>query len=89
VVGKPSQDLLKTILATYNLNPLRTCMVGDRLSTDIEFGKRGGLHTLLVLSGVTQESDLTTIENPTQIPDFVVDSVDAINEFYRETTEEQ
>lgn len=26
-------------------------MVGDRLNTDIEFGKAGGLSTLLVLSG--------------------------------------
>jgi ribonucleotide monophosphatase NagD (HAD superfamily) len=56
VAGKLSQDLLKTILVTFNLNPLRTCMVGDRLSTDIEFGKRGGLHTLLVLSGGTKRA---------------------------------
>lgn len=27
VIGKPSQDLLKTILATYNLDASRTCMV--------------------------------------------------------------
>ena len=26
-------------------------MVGDRLNTDIEFGKAGGLSTLLVLTG--------------------------------------
>ena len=26
-------------------------MVGDRLNTDIEFGKNGGLSTLLVLTG--------------------------------------
>lgn len=26
-------------------------MVGDRLNTDIEFGKAGGLATLLVLTG--------------------------------------
>ena len=26
-------------------------MVGDRLNTDIEFGKNGGLATLLVLTG--------------------------------------
>lgn len=29
MIGKPSQDLLKTILATYNLNPARTCMVRE------------------------------------------------------------
>lgn len=26
-------------------------MIGDRLDTDIQFGKNGGLDTLLVLSG--------------------------------------
>jgi ribonucleotide monophosphatase NagD (HAD superfamily) len=85
VVGKPSQDLLKTILATYGLDPERTCMVGDRLSTDIEFGRRGGLHTLLVLSGVTQESDLSSIQDPAQVPEFVINSVDCINQLYKET----
>lgn len=85
VCGKPSQDLLQTIIATYNLEPSRTCMVGDRLSTDIEFGNAGGLSTLLVLTGITHESELNSIENPLHVPDFYVDSVDAINQFHAET----
>lgn len=31
-------------------------MVGDRLNTDIEFGKAGGLATLLVLTGTPVRS---------------------------------
>ncbi|TMW60886.1 hypothetical protein Poli38472_000928 [Pythium oligandrum] len=85
IVGKPSQDLLRTILTSFNLDPAKTCMVGDRLSTDIEFGRRGGVNTLLVLSGVTQESEIPHISDPAQIPDYYVDSVDAINQFHRET----
>ena len=32
VCGKPSQDLLQTIIATYKLDPSRTCMVGTSCS---------------------------------------------------------
>ncbi|KAF4323700.1 hypothetical protein BBI17_001004 [Phytophthora kernoviae] len=87
VCGKPSQDLLQTILATYKLDPSRTCMVGDRLSTDIEFGNAGGLHTLLVLTGITHESELSSIDSELHVPDHYVDSVDVLNQLNAETLE--
>ena len=51
VIGKPNDAMLQTVLSAYSLQPHRTLMVGDRLDTDIAFGKRGQLQTLLVLSG--------------------------------------
>ena len=36
----------------------RICMVGDRLDTDIAFGRNNGLKTCLTLSGVTSEDEL-------------------------------
>jgi ribonucleotide monophosphatase NagD (HAD superfamily) len=53
--------------------------VGDRLTTDIEFGRRGGLQTLLVLTGVTHEHELASLNDPMQVPDVYVDSVNDLN----------
>jgi ribonucleotide monophosphatase NagD (HAD superfamily) len=35
----------------HNFDPSRTIIIGDRLDTDIAFGKSGGLATLLVMTG--------------------------------------
>jgi len=75
--GKPSKTMLDCIDAKVHYNPKRTIMVGDRLNTDILFGKAGGLATLLVLTGITLEADITgpNPAAPTIIPDFVTNSL--------------
>ena len=50
-VGKPNGFMLENIAKQFGLKPDQICMVGDRLDTDIQFGKSGGLTTCLVLSG--------------------------------------
>ena len=53
VAGKPSLQMLDLIDGGA-LDRARTCMVGDRLDTDIVFGNAGGLRaTLLVLTGIS------------------------------------
>jgi phosphoglycolate phosphatase len=69
VVGKPSDFMLGNIAEKFNLRRDQICMVGDRLDTDIMFGKNGGLTTALVLSGVTTEEQLMSKENKIH-PDF-------------------
>ena len=49
-------------------------MVGDRLDTDMLFGKDNGLQTVLTLSGVTTEEKLLSPENKI-IPDQYVNSI--------------
>jgi 4-nitrophenyl phosphatase len=54
VLGKPSLAMLEAVEGRFRLDRRRTCMVGDRLDTDIKFGIDGGLGgTMLVLTGVT------------------------------------
>ena len=63
LLGKPSQEMMRAIQSRYELDLKRTCMVGDRLDTDIQFGIECGLGgTLLVLTGVTQREDLERID---------------------------
>jgi ribonucleotide monophosphatase NagD (HAD superfamily) len=52
-------------------------MIGDRLDTDIDFGNRGGLTTLCVLTGVTSESKLLSDSNPIKATYYV----DAFGDF--------
>lgn len=75
-VGKPTSVLLDVIAQEFGLEGKREriLMVGDRLNTDIQFGKNGGLKTLLVLTGITKEDEVFHPENSI-VPDFVLDSV--------------
>lgn len=50
----------------------RVAMVGDRVSSDIEGGRRAGLETVLVLSGTTTRAEA---ERADPAPDFVVEDL--------------
>ena len=54
---------------------LRVAMVGDRISSDIEGGRRAGLATILVLSGTSTRAEAEAAEPP---PDHVVDDLAAL-----------
>jgi phosphoglycolate/pyridoxal phosphate phosphatase family enzyme len=62
VAGKPSAGLLEIVEEATGLDRRRTCMVGDRLDTDILFGNAGGLgSTLLVMTGVTSAAEVDAL----------------------------
>jgi 4-nitrophenyl phosphatase len=57
VVGKPEAGLFEHGLRRLGgLLPAQVAMIGDRLDTDVVGGRRAGLRTILVLSGVTTPS---------------------------------
>jgi NagD protein len=72
VVGKPSPIILETALHRLGVAAGDCVMVGDRIETDIVMGKRHGLATVLVLSGITRPDDPRITEIA---PDAVLPSI--------------
>ena len=79
MAGKPSLSLLDIVatLAGPAFDRARTCMVGDRLDTDIMFGNAGGLgSTLLVLTGVSSVEEVDSLPAGSQLrPTHIVASL--------------
>jgi len=69
--GKPERHLFE--LARERIGDAeRVAMVGDRVSSDIEGGRRAGLTTILVLSGATSREEA---ESAAPRPDHVIESL--------------
>ncbi|KAG0004765.1 hypothetical protein BGZ65_012759 [Modicella reniformis] len=73
IMGKPNKPMLDCFFSNYKTNPAKTCMVGDRLDTDIDFGLQGNIATLLVLTGVSHEQEALDPEQPIK-PTFIIQS---------------
>lgn len=56
-VGKPNPLMIRTALNTLDAHSETTALVGDRMDTDMVAGLEAGLHTVLVLSGVSTAED--------------------------------
>lgn len=69
--GKPERHLFEQARALMP-GAQRVAMVGDRVSSDIEGGRRAGLGTILVLSGATSREEAA---NATPRPDHIVESI--------------
>lgn len=73
--GKPSAAMMDAIEGKFKLDRARTCMVGDRLNTDIQFGIDGRLGgTLAVLTGVNKKEDWE-VEGAKVVPGYYVDKL--------------
>lgn len=58
VVGKPEPLLYQMALERLELLPSETLAIGDRFETDIVGAQKAGIHTALVLSGVTTRAQV-------------------------------
>jgi glycerol-1-phosphatase len=71
--GKPEPHLFA--MAAKRVGGGRVAMVGDRIASDIDGGRRAGLETILVLTGA---SDRAEAEAADPSPDHVVDDLAAL-----------
>jgi NagD protein len=71
-VGKPNPWMMRSALNYLDVHSEDTAMVGDRMDTDIVSGVESGMRTILVLTGVTRQSD---VDNFPYQPTWIVDSV--------------
>lgn len=74
-LGKPNPEMLDAIEARMQFDKARTCFVGDRLNTDIQFAQNSGMGgSLLVLTGVSQEEDFRREDAPCR-PKYYMDKL--------------
>ena len=67
IVGKPEPRMIESAVARLGTDKTETIMVGDQVATDIQAGKRAGLCSVLVTTGVPPRPDPSLSQ-----PDFVV-----------------
>jgi len=72
--GKPEPHLFEQARKLIP-NAKRVAMVGDRIASDIEGGRRAGLTTILVLTGACSRAEA---EGATFPPDHVIDDLPAL-----------
>lgn len=82
IIGKPGVIMFQEALHRLGSTPDNTAMVGDRLSTDIAGGKAAGLHTILVLSGISTRAELAQV-NGWQ-PDYLFADIAELGERLRD-----
>jgi 4-nitrophenyl phosphatase len=80
VIGKPSPYIGKIALSKLGLKSHEVGIVGDRLDTDILFGKRLKIKTFLVLTGISKREDM---EKSKIKPDFVFENLEEMTMFLK------
>ena len=74
VLGKPNPFGIETLAKKRGWSLAESILIGDRLETDILAGKRAGVTTVLVLSGITGRKELKKA-HPSLKPDYTISSL--------------
>ena len=78
-VGKPNPLMMREALNTLNAHSETTAMIGDRMDTDIKSGMEAGLETVLVLTGLTQQTEVERFPyRPSRVVKSVADLIEEI-----------
>ncbi|HEY9424910.1 MAG TPA: HAD-IIA family hydrolase [Microterricola sp.] len=58
IVGKPNPMMFRSAMNKIGAHSENTAMIGDRMDTDIVAGIEAGLHTILVLTGISDDAEI-------------------------------
>jgi NagD protein len=76
-VGKPNPLMMRSALNAIDAHSETAAMIGDRMDTDIVSGLEAGMHTVLVLTGITSRADAERYPyRPSQIVESVADLIE-------------
>jgi NagD protein len=78
-VGKPNPLMMRSALNALDAHSETTAMIGDRMDTDVVSGLEAGLHTILVLTGVTTAAEAERFPfRASRVVDSVADLADEL-----------
>jgi NagD protein len=76
VVGKPNPMMFRSAMNRIGAHSENTAMIGDRMDTDIVAGIEAGLHTILVMTGISDRREIERYPfRPSEILDSVADLI--------------
>ncbi len=76
IVGKPNPMMFRSALNRIGAHSETTGMIGDRMDTDIVAGIEAGLHTILVLTGISDPAEIERYPfRPSEVLESVADLV--------------
>jgi phosphoglycolate/pyridoxal phosphate phosphatase family enzyme len=96
MMGKPNKIMWEVLEKVHNLDKSRSCMIGDRLDTDIAFAANCSLgYSLAVMTGVTNEQEIMKVSKALKdqnsnsdeakcVPDFYTESLGSFNNFIQD-----
>jgi NagD protein len=78
-VGKPNPLMMRSALNAIDAHSETAAMVGDRMDTDIVSGLEAGMHTVLVLTGITSRDDVERFPyRPSRVVDSIAELIDEL-----------
>jgi phosphoglycolate/pyridoxal phosphate phosphatase family enzyme len=83
LIGKPSSEAGRLITRYAGVEPAEALMVGDRLETDIEMGRRAGLWTCLVLTGISTAAEAKALP-PESRPHWIIPGIAELPDLLRD-----
>ena len=77
IVGKPNPRMFRSAMNKINAHSESTGMIGDRMDTDVVAGIEAGLHTVLVLTGIADDAEISKYPfRPNEILNSIADLLD-------------